>query len=106
MVAHLPYRQNNVAIPDEESYNMLDETDGTSYYCFLYSKESLDIDKIMTDVESSQGSLWERISRTLSEYSVDKSNIVYNYDGKITFKAKSKGHSVVPVLVEINHVKR
>jgi hypothetical protein len=105
MVAYLPYRQNNVAIPDEESYNMLDETNGTSYYCFLYSKESIDIDKIMTDVESAQGTFWERISKVLSELKVDKTNIVYNYDGKITFMAKSKGQSVVPVLVEINHVK-
>jgi hypothetical protein len=106
MVAYLPYRENNVAIPDEESFNMLDETEGTSYFCFFYSKVSLDIDKIMADIESTEGTFWERITKILSGYSVDKNNIVYNYDGKITFKAKSKGHSVVPVLVEINHVKR
>ena len=104
MVAYLPYRQNNVAIPDEESYNMLDETKGTSYFCFLYSKESLDIDRIMKEIENSKGSFWERIKTVLNEKIVDNDNIIYNYDNKINFKAKSKGKTVIPILVEINHI--
>ena len=104
MVAYLPYRQNNVAIPDEESYNMLDETKGTSYFCFFYSKESLDIDRIMKEIENSVGSFWERIKTVLNEKIVDNDNIIYNYDNKINFKAKSKGKTVIPILVEINHI--
>ena len=104
MVAYLPYRQNNIAIPDEESYNMLDETTGISYFCFLYSKESLDIDRIMKEVENTKGGFWERIKIVLKDKMVDENNIVYDYNDKINFKAKSKGRTVVPVLVEINHI--
>ncbi len=105
MVAYLPYRQNNVAIPDEESYNMLDETTGTSYFCFLYSKESLDIDDIMKRIENNEGSFWERLNKVLGDKRIEKENINYGYEGKITFKAKSLDKSVVPVLVEINHTR-
>ncbi len=103
MVAYLPYRQNNVAIPDEESFNMLDETAGTSYFCFLYSKEELDIDKIMKEIESTEGTFWERLNKVLDNKRVDKKDITYSYDGKINFNAKSVEKAVVPVLVEINH---
>ena len=103
MVAYLPYRQNNVAIPDEDSYNMLDETTGTSYFCFLYSKESLEIDEIMKKIENSEGNFWERLNKVLDDKRVEKEDITYSYDGKINFKAKSQDKSVVPVLVEINH---
>jgi len=105
MVAYLPYKQNNVAIPDEESYNVLDETTGTSYFCFLYSKEDLDIDRIMIEMENNEGSFWERLNKVLDNKKIIKENILYNYDGKINFKAKSKGKTIVPVLVEINHIK-
>lgn len=103
MVAYLPYKQNNVAIPDELSYNMLDETTGTSYFCFLYSKESLDIDEIMRRIENSEGSFIERLNDVLEDKRIGTENINYSYEGKISFKAKSLEKSVVPVLVEINH---
>lgn len=103
MIAYLPYKQNNVAIPDEESYNMLDETTGTSYFCFLYSKESLDIDGIMNQIEKSEGSFSERLNHVLEDKRIEKENINYSYEGKISFKAKSQDKSIVPILVEINH---
>ena len=104
MVAYLPYRQNNVAIPDEESLNMLDETPGISYYCFLYSKESLDIKEIMKKVESEKGSLWHRIKKVLGDQMIDIKNIDFESSEMINFKARSNGKSIVPVLVEINHM--
>ena len=105
MVAYLPYSHNNLAIPDEDSYNMLDENTGTSYYCFLYSKEKLDIDNIMTAIESSKGSFADRVFNVLKDKLVSKENIDYKGSNKISFNAKSRGKSVVPVIVEINHVK-
>lgn len=104
MLAYLPYRQNNVAIPDEDSYNELDTVKGKSFYCFLYSRESLDLDKIMLDVKSGTGTLWERISKALENRKITESDIQFSYDGKIVFKAKSKGRQVVPVIVEIDHI--
>jgi hypothetical protein len=103
MVAYLPYSQNNVAIPDEDSYNMLDTTTGKSYYCFLYSKEKLDLQNIMQKVEGSQGSMWDRIKSVLGSSMLDKNNIEFNFSKDISFKAKSNGRSVIPILIEINH---
>jgi len=103
MLAYLPYRQNNIAIPDEESYNLLDQTTGSSYYCFLYSKRAFDIDSIMITVESENGTFWERITHVLGEDIVDKKNIEYKSDNSISFSAFSEDKSVVPVLVEIKH---
>lgn len=105
MVAYLPYSHNNLAIPDEDSYNILDENAGTSYYCFLYSKEKLDIDNIMTSVENAKGSFSDRVITVLKDKLVSKENIDYKGSYKISFTAKSRGKSVVPVIVEINHVK-
>ncbi len=104
MVAYLPYRNNNVAIPDEESYNMLDTASGPAYYCFLYSKNSLNIDSIMKKIEAASGTFWERITHVLKDNTVDENNINYSYDNKIIFKAKSEGKSIVPVLIEIKHM--
>jgi hypothetical protein len=103
MVAYLPYSQNNIAIPDEDSYNMLDSTKGKSYYCFLYSKEKLDLQKIMDKVESSTGTMWERIKSVLEDSMVIKNNIDFSFSSDISFKAKSSGRSVIPVLIEITH---
>ena len=105
MVAYLPYSHNNLAIPDEDSYNMLDENAGTSYYCFLYSREKLDIDNIMTSVENAKGSFSDRVFSVLKDKLVSKENIDYKGSNKISFNAKSRGKPVVPVIVEINHVK-
>lgn len=104
MVAYLPYKQNNIAIPDEESYNILDENPGISYYCFLYSKEQLDINEIMQKLEKGKGSLWQRIKHVLGNKMVNIKNIEFSASDIISFKARSRGKSIVPVLVEINHM--
>ncbi|MBL1213639.1 MAG: cysteine protease [Ignavibacteriae bacterium] len=103
MVAYLPYRQNNVAIPDEESYNMLDATTGTTFYCFLYSKEELKIDEIMDAVKSSNGNFWQRLTNSIGHKFVDQNFITYKDGNNIEFSAFSNGKSVVPVILEIPH---
>lgn len=103
MVAYLPYRQNNIAIPDEESFMMLDETPGRSYFCFLYSKESLEINKIMAEIEITDGNFWERINKVLGDKLVLKENIKYDSGEEISFRGRSEGKSIIPVLVEIDH---
>ncbi|HSR18482.1 MAG TPA: hypothetical protein VLM39_10380, partial [Ignavibacteriaceae bacterium] len=92
------------AIPDEESYNILDETRGKSYYCFLYSNKAVNIDSIISVIKSSDGAIWQKIKSVLKDYMVDMSDIKFDYSGKINFKVVSRNKFVVPVLVEINHI--
>lgn len=42
----LTYKQNNVAIPDEDHYIEMDNTTGTDYLCVLYSLNPLDYEEI------------------------------------------------------------
>jgi hypothetical protein len=104
MVAYLPYRQNDVAIPDEESYNILDETTGKSYYCFLYSSKAINIDSVISVIKAGNGSIWEKVKSVLKSDMVDIPDIQFEYNGRINFKAISRNKSVVPVLVEIKHI--
>lgn len=103
MTAYLPYSQNNFAIPDEGSFTMLDETPGITYYCFLYSNKELDIDRILERFENYNRSFLENITFALGDKMVDTSNSLYKDGEIITFKAKSSGKNVLPVLIKINH---
>jgi len=103
MVAYLPYSQNNIAIPDEDSYNMLDENPGKTYFCFLYSTESLNIDDLLEKVKSSPGLFFEKVQKSFSEMLIDKQNIKYKYKDAVEFEANSKGRKVIPIIIEINH---
>jgi hypothetical protein len=103
MVAYLPYRGSNVAIPDEDSYNMLDSTAGKSYYVFLYSKKELNINYIMNEFEKSNGNAWQRLVSVLKSDMIDEKDIDFKTLYDLTFSAKSEDKSVVPILIEINH---
>ena len=103
MSALLPYKSNNVAIPDENSYNMLDEIRGRSYFCFLYSKEKLDIDNIMNQVSSAGGNMWERVESALGNKIIKRADVRYDFESHIKFSAASRGKSVLVILVEIEH---
>jgi len=103
MIAFLPYRQNNIAIPDEGSYNLLDDITGTTSYVFLYSKESLDIDLILKKFESQKGTVEENLEAVLGEKYVDTNNINFEDGETITFNAFSNGKSVVPIIFNIPH---
>lgn len=104
MVAYLPYRQNNVAIPDEDSYNMLDSVRGTSYYCFIYSKQRLDIDSIISKIEKAQGLFPDRVTGVLKDKMVNRNNIDFGYKDAIYFNARSGGKYLIPVVIEIKHL--
>ena len=101
MVAYLPYKKNDIAIPDEDHYNMIDTNPGPTYYCFLYSKKSLDIDDIINKIEKGKGNFEERLSAAISDIKVDNKDIKYSGGGNISFSAAGNGKIVVPVLVEI-----
>jgi hypothetical protein len=103
MIAYLPYKKNDVAIPDEDSYTMLDSASGASYYCFLYSTKPLEIDEIIRSIENGKGTMEQRFNEAMKIDGIDARNIEFGGTSKILFKAKSGGKTVIPVLVEIPH---
>ena len=103
MLAYLPYSENNFAIPDEGSYTMLDEVPGITYYCFLYSNIELDLNRILEKFENHSGSFKDKFTNALDDKSILTENIVYSNGEVISFKAKSSGKNILPVVIKINH---
>jgi hypothetical protein len=100
----LTYKQNDVALPDEESYIEMDNTTGTDHLCVLYSKNPLNIDDIRNRVERETGSFYEKIQKVLGNLLMEQSEIQYT-GNKMEFNAKSKSKSVALILAEIEHIK-
>jgi hypothetical protein len=103
MIAYLPYKKNNVAIPSEDSFNELDTVKGKTYFCFLYSKKSIEIDEKLKAIENGKGSLWDRIKTVFSSELIPANKIKYSTNDHISFSAFSSEQTIVPVLIEIDH---
>jgi Papain family cysteine protease/Domain of unknown function (DUF4384) len=103
--AALPYKKNQIAIPDEEHHLRLNEKTGTDYLCFIYAKKPINIEQIRSNIEKNKSNLnW--------------SNKVYNALGtewiaaqylnldksKISFKAIQQDKNIVVVILEISHI--
>jgi hypothetical protein len=67
----------------------------------LYSKNNLDINGIIAKIEGGTGDFNQRLKDAVKNINVDNENIKYSYDNEIKFNAKSRGKSVVAILVEI-----
>lgn len=101
--AYLGYKKSNVAIPNEDYYIALDNQKGTDYLCVLYSKSSLDIQSVARRIQSESGSFSDRIKKVLGSQIVLGSQVDFE-KYNIEFKAKSGGRSVVPVILEFEHI--
>jgi len=102
--AYLPYKKNNIAIPDEDSYAMLDDTKGVTYYVFLYSKEKLEFDKLINDFETSKGGFTKRFESVFGKMTIDTENISFDQSEKLKFRSLfTTEKKVVPVIIKINH---
>lgn len=97
----LVYASNHIAIPDENWFIEMDDTKGTDYICVLYSKRSIDIEQIITKVQSSSGSFQEKVKNALGNLMVSPSDSRFSQNG-ISFSASSY-NLVVPVVLEITH---
>jgi hypothetical protein len=104
MSAALNYKKNDVAIPDEDHYIEMDNTEGTDYLCVLYSLKPLNIQNIQELVENSSGSFESRIKAAVGADLLDKANIKFE-PASIAFSAKSQGKSVVSLIIETKHIR-
>jgi hypothetical protein len=98
----LPYNKNNIAIPDENSYNMLDDVKGKSYYCFLYSKESLDLKELLKQVKIEKGTFLQKVQKSLGD-KIIKKDIKYSCGDEIRFRASTIDKKLIAVIVEFEH---
>lgn len=101
--AYLGYRGNNIAIPDEDHYIKLDDNTGSDYFCLLVSKEALDFDRILEEMESVSGEFEVRLKKVLGDDLASPQNVDYD-NAKVSFTAEVAPEKIVPLIVLIPHV--
>jgi C1A family cysteine protease len=99
---YLGYKSNTVAIPDEDHYIYMDDNKGMDYFCVLYSKNALDINQVLSELENTTGDFKTRLELVLKNKLINPKQIAYKND-TIGFEAKSGDQSIVPIIIEIIH---
>ena len=103
--AYLASQESHVTIPDEKEYLHLDDRPGTDYVCALYSTRRLDFSTLIHQVEGKQGELLSRLEAVLGKDLVPDTAVQYTTAGVPGFTTQSTDGSVLPVIIEIHHVR-
>jgi len=82
----------------------LDETTGTDYVCVLFTRQPLPFAMLLQRLDAAPGPLLSRLQTILGADLVAEESIRYADTGGIGFTAESRGRTVVPVVVAIEHV--
>ncbi|NVO02899.1 MAG: cysteine protease [Bacteroidetes bacterium] len=101
----LTYQANDVALPDEDHYIEMDNTEGTDFLCVLYAKNTIDINGVIAAMGKATGTFEQRIKQVLATDLVSPANIKFSANGEMGFTASSKGKNVVALIVETKHIK-
>lgn len=100
----LAYESNNVIIPAEGKRISLTGNPGKDYLCILYSKEELELDKILEKIKKETGSFKEKVYKVLDEMLVPADKVTYN-ENEISFSGKiNKERPVIAMILEIDHI--
>jgi hypothetical protein len=100
--AALFYKNNDIALPDEEHLFELDNTTGTTYNLVLYSQKELDIDGLVEKLRAGGGDFAQKTRDAIGEDMVPFDEITLGRQN-IKFSSKSE-KPVVAIVVEIRHV--
>jgi len=98
----LTYKSSHIAIPDEQHFIEFDNTAGTDFLCVIYSRDELDIEGIISQVEKSKGTFQEKVEQVIGEHLLNSS--VNWSENQISFDTKTQNGSVVAVMIEIDHI--
>jgi len=110
-----------VAFPSDTKIIKMDENKGTDYLLILYSKEPLDMNEMLADMNKAKGGLSAKIMAALGDKLIAKDKIKYD-SNKVGFQVNVKygtrnlsvenddnqstgfaTGSVVPLMIEIRH---
>lgn len=99
-LAYFPYSTSNFALPDEDHFYMIDDSKEASYFCFLYSKEELDLDELLRLPGVSQNPVVQ-IPKILNDKIVNKDKMKLSMDDSINFESTDYERSVISIVVKI-----
>jgi hypothetical protein len=103
--AALPYKKNEVAIPDEDHHLRMNQTVGTDYICFIYAKKPVNIQDIQAAVrQNTSATSWtNKVHKAIGSRLVRAQNL--NLDArKMSFKAEEQDKDVVVIVLEVEHI--
>lgn len=110
-----------VAFPSDTKIIKMDENKGTDYLLILYSKEPLDMNELLADMNKSKGGLSAKITAALGNKLIDKDKIKYDpskvgFQVNVAYGSRNLSvedddnqsidfatGSVVPLMIEIKH---
>ncbi len=103
----LNYSGNEVALPSEEHYFQMDDTEGKDYILIFFSKERLDIDEIHRKLKSTSGPISTRLKNTIGADLISHEYIDFE-DDEIKFQVRqnASGKKAFAMIVEFTHVGR
>ncbi|MBU1100997.1 MAG: C1 family peptidase [Bacteroidetes bacterium] len=99
-LAYFPYSTSNFALPDEDNYYMIDDSEEASYFCFLYSKDELDFDSLLKQQGISENPVVQ-IPKILQDKIVDKDKMKLTVDDSIQFESRDYERSIIPIIIKI-----
>ena len=101
---YFSYVNSEIALPNEDYFIEFDNKPGRDVLCVLYSKEKLDINKIVNSAKYGSGDFVSRVKKAL-QYKMYKGADIKFDSNKIAFatKASNSNAKVVPIFIEMNH---
>ena len=99
----LIYKTNEVAIPGEDNYIEIIGDPGKENLCILYSKESIDFNKLLLNLEKYPGEVSENLDALLEGKIIPTQEISWDKNG-IQFHTKSEKKTAIFIQIQIDHI--
>ncbi|MCG8307914.1 MAG: DUF4384 domain-containing protein [Cytophagales bacterium] len=99
----LVYKDNQVTIPGEDNYIEVIGEPGRERLCILYSKEALDFNQLLFNLEKYPGPVSEKLDALLEGKIISPHEIVWSEEG-IQYRAKSKEKTAIFIQIQIDHI--
>jgi hypothetical protein len=102
----LNYKVNDVILPNPDTpkdYILVDNNIGTDYVFFLFSKEEINIDKIMTILKRYDSSSQTKITKAIADISRVKKDFSSNNNNTVDLNTYLDGTDIISVIMELNH---
>ncbi len=102
--AYISVENSRMTLPSAGSMFQMDQTKGKDYICVLYSKRPIRMDLVMQEMERVSGNFMQRLYKVLWHQLVPQNHIEYkNISNRLVFSANAGQHSIVPVVIELEH---
>jgi len=102
--AYISVENSRMTLPSGGSMFQMDKTKGKDYICVLYSKRPIRMDLVMQEMERMNGNFMQRLYKVLCHQLVPQNHIEYkNINNRLVFSANAGQHSIVPVVIELEH---